>query len=288
MPLSKLHTIMLPVRGDGKGDNVLAHAAALARRFEARVRVVHCHPKSSDVLAYGVVIPKVVRAQIEEAMSTAAGVIEAQLIEEFRELASKFGLAEQSHEPGKATARFIEFKGKQVEAVRTHGRLADLICVPQPDPKLNLGINTLKSALFSSGRPVMMCPHQDKVEDGFADHVAIGWNGSLEATRAVAMALPLIASAKSVTILSGGTSQPAAGPEELQRYLELKEIGSEVRRFEAKSANVGERLLEETKASGAGTLIMGAYHDSYERESLFGGNSQAVVAGADFPVVLVH
>lgn len=288
MPLSKLHTIMLPVRGDGKGDNVLAHAAVLARKFDARVRVVHCHPKSSDVLSYGVVIPKVVRRQIEDAMSSAAGVTEVQLLEEFRELAAKFGLAEQTHEAGKATARFIEFTGKQMEAVRTHGRLADLICVPQPDPKLNLGINTLKSALFSSGRPVMMCPEQQTVSETFANHVAIGWNGSLEATRAVAMSMPLIASADEVTILSGGRSQPAAGPEELVRYLELKEIPAKIRSFDAKSANVGTRLLEETRESGAGTLIMGAYHDSYERESLFGGNSQAVVEAADFPVVLVH
>lgn len=288
MALNKIHTIMVPVRGDGKGDNVLAHAAVLARRFAARVRIVHCHPKSSDLLSYGVVIPKVVRDQIEAAMSSASGVTEAQLMQESRELAAQFGLAEEDHEPGKATARFIEFAGKQMEAVRTHGRLSDLICVPQPDPKLNLGINTLKSALFSSGRPVMMCPPQDKVSDDFADHVAIGWNGSLEATRAVAMAMPLIASANSVTILSGGTSQPAAGPEELQRYLELKGVPSTIRRFEAKGANVGERLLSEAKAAGAGMLIMGAYHDSYERESLFGGNSQVVVQKADIPVVLVH
>jgi nucleotide-binding universal stress UspA family protein len=279
---------MVPVRGDGKGENVLAYAAVLARRFSARVRIVHCHPKSSDLLSYGVVIPKVVRDQIEAAMSSASGVTEAQLMQEFRDLAAKFGLAEEDHEPGKPTARFIEFAGKQMEAVRTHGRLADLICVPQPDPKLNLGINTLKSALFSSGRPVMMCPEQESVSEDFADHVAIGWNGSLEATRAVAMSLPLIASAQAVTILSGGKSQPAAGPDELQRYLELKGIPSTIRQFEAQGANVGERLLSETKAAGAGLLIMGAYHDSYERESLFGGNSQVVVQKSDIPVVLVH
>lgn len=288
MPLTRLHTIMLPVRGDGKGDNVLAHAAVLARRYGARVRVVHCHPKSSDLLSYGVVIPKVVREQIEAAMSSNVDVTEAQLLEEFRGLAAKYGLAEEDHEPGKATARFIEFEGKQMDAVRTHGRLADLICVPQPDPKMNLGINTLKSALFSSGRPVMMCPPQDSVSDDFADHVAIGWNGSIEATRAVAMALPLIATAKSVTILTGGSSNVTPGPEELQRYLELKDVASQVRIFDARGGNVGAKLLEEAKAAGAGTLIMGAYHESYERESLFGGNSQSVVAQADIPVVLVH
>ena len=288
VPLTTLHTIMLPVRGDGKGDNVLAHAASLARRFGARVRVVHCNPRTSDVLSYGVVIPKVVRRQIEEAMASNADVTEAQLLGEFRELAAKFGLSEADHQPGQATARFIEFEGKQIDAVRTHGRLADLICVPQPDPNLDLGFNTLKSALFSSGRPVMMCPEQEAVSDGFAEHVAIGWNGSIEATRAVAMAMPLIASATSVTILTGGEAANAPTPGDLQRYLELKDVASSVRTFQADRGHIGESLLAEAKGAGAGTLIMGAYHDTYERESLFGGNSQAVVQTADIPVVMVH
>jgi nucleotide-binding universal stress UspA family protein len=51
---------------------------------------------------------------------------------------------------------------------------------------------------------------------------------------------------------------------------------------------VGLQLLEETDKAGAGVLIMGAYHDSYERESVFGGNSQAVVKHAKVPVVMVH
>lgn len=35
-------------------------------------------------------------------------------------------------------------------------------------------------------------------------------------------------------------------------------------------------------------LVMGAYHECYEREPIFGGNSQVVVAEAELPVVLVH
>ena len=288
MPLTTLHTIMLPVRGDGKGDNVLAHAAALARRFGAGVQMVNCAPRTSDVMPFGVVIPQVVRRQIEEAMSANADVNEAQLLEEFKVLAAELGLAEQDHKDGKATARFIDFEGKQVDAVKTFGRLVDLICVPQPDPKLNLGFNTLKSALFTSGRPVMMCPPQDSVADSFADHVAIAWNGSIEATRAVAMAMPLIASATSVTIIAGAPESTVPRPEEVKRYLTLKGVDAGLRLFSPESGNVGVQLLEQTKASGAGVLIMGAYHESYERESLFGGNSQAVVEKADIPIVLVH
>ena len=279
---------MLPVRGDGKGDNVLAHAAVLARKFKARVRVIHCHPKTDDMMPYGVVIPQILRKQIEEATERNIDLTERQLLEEFRALSAEFGLEETDHQSGKATARFIEYEGKQIDAVRYYGRLADLICVPKPDEGNNLGKNTLKSALFSSGRPVLMCPHQDPVPEDFSDNIAIGWNGSIEATRAVAMSTPLLASAKSITILFSGTKEHAATPEDLQRYLELKGLSSTIRTFEAKSGIVGAELLDETKKSGAGMLVMGAYHDSYERETIFGGNSQVVVKKAEFPILMVH
>ncbi len=288
MTNSLLHTIVVPVRGDGKGDNVLAHAAVLAKRHSARVRVVHCHPKPDDLMPFGVVIPQVLRAQIEEVAQRNVDVTRDQLSDEFKALASDFGLAIQDHLPGTATARFISYEGKQVDAVRHYGRLADLICVSQPDPQLNLGNNTLKAALFSSGRPVMMCPPQGAVEDDFADHVAIGWNGSLEASRALAMAMPLIAGAKQVTILSSGSTGHDASPEQVLRYLELKSVSASIRTFDADAGKIGELLLSETEAIGAGVLIMGAYHESFERESLFGGVSQHVVQNAKFPIVMVH
>jgi nucleotide-binding universal stress UspA family protein len=283
-----LHTIMLPVRGDGKGDNVMAHAAALAHRFGARVRVVHCHPKPDDLMPYGVVIPRMLRKQIEEVAQRNVDVTAEQLLKEFEGLADKLGLAVQDHEPGKPTARFIEYEGKQVDAVVHYGRVSDLICVPQPDRQQGLGVNTLKAALFSSGRPVMMCPERESVPQTLGEHLTIGWNGSLEATRAVAMAMPLIEAAKKVTILSSPSSDHAASPDQLQRYLELKGVGAEIRLFEPKGHHVGRQLLEETEAAGAGMLVMGAYHESYERESIFGGNSQIVVDEASIPVIFVH
>lgn len=285
---SALHTIMLPVRGDGKGDNVLAHAAVVAKRFGARVRVVHCHPKADDLMPYGVVIPKMLRKQIEEVAERNVDVTRDQMIEEFKALSEKFGLSVQDHDPGKPTARFIEYEGKQVDAVKHFGRLADLICVAQPDKSMSLGANTLKTALFSSGRPVMMCPHQDNLPDTFCDHVTIGWNGSLEATRAVAQSMALIEAARKVTILSSAATEHSATAEELQRYLELKNVNADIHEFKPRRNVVGLQLLEETEAVGGGMLIMGAYHDSYERESMFGGNSQAVVQNARIPIVMVH
>ena len=51
-----IRKILVPVRGDGKGDNVLAHAAALARRFNAHIAVTHCRATAEDLKPFGVPI----------------------------------------------------------------------------------------------------------------------------------------------------------------------------------------------------------------------------------------
>lgn len=284
---TKLHSIMLPVRGDGKGDNVFAHAAALAVAFGAHVQVLHCRLSPQDLMPYGVAVPGFLRKQIEEATAANAAVEEELLLKEFQDLSLKLGLPVAEPQAGKATASFVDYVGKQVEAVRHYGRLADLICVPSPDKSRNLGVNTLKSAIFSSGRPVMLCPERDTVPDRIGSHVAIGWNGSLEATRALAMAMPLIEAADQVTLMTTGDVEHAATAEECVKYLALRGVSAAVKEFSTKKS-VGQELLSQCTEVGADLLIMGAYHDSFERETIFGGNSQAVVDNATIPVVLVH
>lgn len=282
-----LHTIMLPVRGDGKGRNVLAHATVLAKRFIAHVRIVHCHPKPDDMMPYGVVMPSVPRKRIAEAADRNADVTRAQLTTEFHKLAEEFGLKDADPQPGTTIAQFIEHEGKQVDAVRHCGRVADQFCVPQPEGA-RLGASTLKSALFSSGRPVMMCSDTDPANDRLGIHVAIAWNGSIEASRTVGLAMPIIANAECVTIVSSNSTDHPAGSDELQRHLDSRGIHSAIPRFEARGPVVGDLLLAESSSADADMLVMGACHESYERESILGGNSQVVVAEADLPVVLVH
>jgi nucleotide-binding universal stress UspA family protein len=47
-------------------------------------------------------------------------------------------------------------------------------------------------------------------------------------------------------------------------------------------------LLSASTNLGADMMIMGAYGDSHERETIFGGNTQAVVDNAELPVLLNH
>ena len=283
-----LDKILVPVRGDGKGDNVLAHAAAIAHRFGSHVVVAHCRARPEDLMPFGVPLPSFVRDQLIKQSYELADEVEQGLRAELHALAMKLGLSE-SDPPhgGTATIAFVEQTGRMVDVIKTHGRLADLIAVPKPDRDRNIGVNSLKTALFRTGRPVLMCPHQDEIPANLGAHLTIGWNGSMEAARAVALTLPLISAAEKVTILSSGQGeQNGATTVDLVEYLSLRNVNAEVRTFNSRSPGKG--LLDETRAVGATLLVMGAYGDSHERETLFGGNTQTVVDEATLPVVMVH
>ena len=283
-----LSKILVPVRGDGKGDLVLAHAAVLAKRFAAHVEVAHCRARPEDMIPFGVPLPKFARETLMKQAKELADQEEQGLRDELHALALSLGLSETDPPHGDtATVSFVEEEGRMVDVIKSHGRLADLIAVPKPDRDRNIGSNSLKAALFRTGRPVLMCPDTDAVNPELGSDLAIGWNGSMESARAVALTLDLTSTARSVTILAGRGSEPSgATKEELVSYYALRGITASVQTFTSK--NAGEALLSEAKAAGASLLIMGAYGDSHERETLLGGNTQTVVDRATMPVVLVH
>lgn len=281
--------ILVPVRGDGKGDNVLTHAAAIARRFKAHVVIAHCRARPEDLMPYGVPIPGYLKRQIIEG-TTGVSEREAEgLVAEAHALAADLGLDMSGTPPSSpaATASFVEEKGRQVEVIRRHGRLADLICVAKPDVDRNLGTNTLKAALFHTGRPVLMCPPADRVADDMGSHIAIAWNGSTQAARAVALSIGLIEAATKVTVLTGGQQIDGASAEDLVEYLAIRNVPATIERF-TPSRRAGADLLRLYDEIGANLMIMGAYSHSHEAETVFGGNTQTIVDRAEKPVVLVH
>ncbi len=282
-----IRKILVPVRGDGKGDNVLAHAAILARSSGAHVEVAHCRPRPEDLMPFGVPMPSILQGELVKQTQAVADKEEQALKAEFEALTAKFGLkVVERQNGGGGTASWVEEQGKMVDVIKRHGRLSDLICVAKPDRDRNLGSNTLKAALFNTARPVMMCPPSAPPQE-LGSNVAIAWNGSTEAVRAVVMMRRMIEAADTVTILGAGTSPEGTGVAELHDYLKHRDIASTVQSFDA-GRNAGKALLDAARDAAADVMIMGAYGQSHERETVFGGNTQTVVDSAEMPVVLVH
>ena len=270
-----IRKIMVPVRGDGKGDNVLRHAAALAHAHKAHIEITHCRPRPEDLMPYGVPIPEFLREQIRKQTYEVADMEEQGLRDELTALAADLDLQQVDKPTGaRATVSFIEEVGRQVDVIKRHGRLADLIAVPQPDRDRVIGTNTLQTALFSSGRPVLMCPPADAAPASLGKTVALAWNGSTEAARALSQSLPVIHKAETVSILTNGSDNgPGTTAEDVVDYLKAHDADAQIVRFEAKKRGVGAALLDKAAEIGADMVIMGAYGDSHERETLFGGTA---------------
>lgn len=283
-----LSKIIVPVRGDGMVETVLGHAVALAKHHNAHIVVAHCRARAQDLMPYSRALPGFARETMIEQARELADQQEQAVRDQLHTLAQSFDLAETDAPIARtASIQFVEEYGVMADVIKHNGRLADLVVVAKPDRDRNLGANSLKSALFRTGRPVLMCPPQRAVPPDFGGHITVAWNGSLEASRAVAMTLDLAKAAQSVTILAGGKGEPhGATAEELVAYYKLRGIAADIHRFKAR--NPADALLTITADMGANLLVMGAYGQNHERETLFGGNTQAVVDKAEIPVVLVH
>lgn len=266
---------------------VLAHAAELAKQHTSQVNVVHCRAQAKDMLPQGISLNDFARKVMMEQASELANRQEDHLRSILHRLASDFGLKDMADADGPATCTFTEENGRMADVVKHAGRLSDLIVLPKPQRERNLGQSSLKAALYGAGRPVLICPGQLQPDETFAQHVAVGWNGSLPAARAVASSLDIVHAAQKVSILTGGKVQ-THGPtvEELVAYYAMRGIEAEVVRFDEKDAATG--LLQTSQRIGASLLVIGAYSHSHETEMLFGGNTERIVDQTEMPILMAH
>jgi hypothetical protein len=167
------------------------------------------------------------------------------------------------------------------------GRLSDLIILTHPDSFETSTQRAFDAAVFETGRPTLILP-----KDASGDllrHVVIAWNSSIEATRAVAGAMPLLHQAKQVSIFTA----PARADETI-RDLYLGEqlawhgIRSHYLSPDIDAHSVGAALLDAVHAERATMIVMGAYTHSRVREMLLGGVTSHILKHTTVPVLMMH
>jgi nucleotide-binding universal stress UspA family protein len=145
---------------------------------------------------------------------------------------------------------------------------------------------TLEAALFDSGRPLMI----PGVAPVAPDTIAIAWKSTREAARAVAAAMPFLAQAKRVVILTAAEDDRTDRSEAARLLVTLQrhDIAAEARRLQPGSRNAADTLLAAAGEIDAGLLVMGGYGHSRLRELVFGGVTEHVIRGAALPVLMAH
>jgi nucleotide-binding universal stress UspA family protein len=117
--------------------------------------------------------------------------------------------------------------------------------------------------------------------------VAIGWNASREAARALFDSLPVLKRAKAVHFI--WVDPPGEGwGKEVIASLALRGVHATAESVTAGGKTAGEALLERAKTLGAGLLVIGAYGHSRLTEFILGGVTRTVLRRMKCPVLLSH
>lgn len=186
-------------------------------------------------------------------------------------------------------------EGYVPEALALAGSWHDLLVVERSDHTTWGALSSVGNiVLDAGGLPCIVVPEQASARAPALDTVAIAWNGSTEAMRAVHAALPLLQGAHRVVILQGEQRPPVRmtawlPPFELTGYLLGHGVKVESRALQGGSeSDVGAAVLAAAGEVGAGLLVMGAYGHTRFREWVLGGVTRHVLAHAALPVLLRH
>jgi len=146
---------------------------------------------------------------------------------------------------------------------------------------------TFETALFESGRPILLAPPTPPASLGEA--VLIAWNGSTETARAVAAAMPFLRRARRILVVSAeGGMVPGPSAEDVARSLACEGITTAHKALPAGRRTPGELFLDEAEAYGCDLLIKGAYTQSRLRQMIFGGPTAHILSAARIPVLMAH
>jgi len=283
-----IRKILVPVDGTEATQLSLNAAFRLAQDVEAHVEVLHA--RADPRLAVPLVGEGMSGAMIEELIdltekeSAGRAVKAREMFDRVRE-GSGVPVSEAPSNIGPTTG-WIETVGAEDEVLVRRGRLADLLVVARPTVHSEApSVVTFNAAVFESGRPVLVAPTE--VLRSFGQKVAISWNGSAEAARAVTAALPLIKHADSVCILNVDTDDTdAEGAADLAEYLAWHGVSAEQCAVPMDDGPVGAAII--AACADADLLVMGAYTHSRLRQLILGGVTRHVLEHATLPLLMAH
>ncbi|MGF7159522.1 nucleotide-binding universal stress UspA family protein [Rhodoligotrophos appendicifer] len=282
--LSEIRDVMVHLDGTSGDEARIKHAESLALRFGAHLTGLYTNLIPAEVWAP---TPEFSGALLLAELQQ-KGRVDSERVKD--RLAERFRLLQVNGEVRKLDLFMMEMR----DAIADQSRSSDLFVVTRPyskDDRDSRWPNVFEAALFESGRSVYVVPPASEPRDAAAS-VLIAWNGSREATRAIAEGMPFLRRAEQVVVALTDVERPAeeAGEErgaDLARHLSRHGIAAELRHIpEWHSQSAG--LLNEIERLGSDLVIMGGYGHSRLRETVLGGMTRDFLTECPVPMLMAH
>lgn len=177
--------------------------------------------------------------------------------------------------------------------VGSHARFADLTLAPRPYGQ-DRGVElepVVEGALFEGQAPVIILPQSGPTLT-LPGKIAVGWNESAEALRAVRSALPLLRQAQITNLMV--IDPPQHGPNrsdpggQVSQFLARHGVTVEIDVLSKTLPQVSDVMRRHASDTRADLVVMGAYGHSRFREAILGGATRSMLESSDLPVFMAH
>jgi len=285
-------TILVPLSGGAATDGAIETACRLAQRFGAHLEALHVGADPRDSLP--LLGPDISASVSTELIAMAMRESEARLAKakaSFDAAIRRHALPLATKPPGMGqlagspSAEWRSEIGNAAELIPWRARFNDLVVLGQSGRVVDEPSTEIpEETILHGGRPVLLAPVRPVAPIG--EIVAIAWNDSAEAARAVAASLPFLRPAREVHILTAGDGEERF---HLSAYLAWHGVVGTGRRLRSLTGiGTGEALLAAARGCGADLLVMGGYGRAPWREMIFGGATRQIIGASRLPILLCH
>jgi nucleotide-binding universal stress UspA family protein len=255
--------------------NAIAHGGALGCRVQVMNFALRVPPVVSPIGGFLINIEGMARTAEERSRA---------LCERRKAMVEAAPVADRV---GGSVIREIDMGGVP-GAAAVDARGFDLSLVPVPTD--SSGPQDLAQALvFESGLPVVLVPQE--AEPAPLDHLAIAWDGSRVAARALNDALRLLNPGGRVTVLTVRGEKALAvtdAAETLASALQRRGHDARAVTVDLDGRPIAEALQAAAGEVGARLLAMGGFGHSRLRDFILGGATLGVLSHLRMPVLLSH
>lgn len=168
-----------------------------------------------------------------------------------------------------------------------YARLRDLTIMPVPEHDQWYA----DAVIFGSGRPTLILPAAPRPRAFQLGTLAIAWDFSRAAARAVSDAVPVLEKAKHVrvvTVVNEKALDTKHSAEELAKNLARHGVDVVLDKIDAGGKPIGEVLESYVLSQGVDLLAMGAYGHSRLREFVLGGATNSLLSRPPLPILFSH
>lgn len=287
-----MKTILTFVGGGDRDQVILQTALAAAIPISAHLDVMHLHVPATQAARYSnaeFASGTALRNAFER-LKTSANAFSDLAAENVRQFcaSAKIEMCDAPTNVRSVTASFREEESNEPERLTFHARHSDLTVLGRAKQKQGLAPDTLEHLVMNCGRPILVAA--TAAPQTLTDTIMVCWNESTNAARAVTAATPILAKAKRVMFVSVAERDDGvtAALDDLAQQFAWNGVAAEARLIPGSRREIPGALAAAAGECGADLIVMGAYGRSRARELILGSCTDAVLAGSDRPILLMH